>query len=114
MLLWQFKDSLITTGKLFLPLAHCVTRGCILSGLEYIPNKNNKTIWVLRYSGPDKESLREYAADIASIWAASGKLQFSKCRMLRAALPCFWKQADRRTGKKIYTCYHNNVSTTKI
>ena len=87
-------------GKPFLPLAHCVTRGCILSGLEYIPNKNNKTIWVLRYSGPDKEYLREYAADIASIWATSGKLQFSKCRMLRAALPCFWKQADRKTGKK--------------
>ena len=87
-------------GKTFLPLAHCGGRGCILSGLEYTPNKNNKTIWVLRYDGHHAEELRNYAANIAEIWAISGKLQFSKCRMLRALLPCFGKQADRETGIK--------------
>ena len=69
-----------------------------MSGLEYTPNKNNKTIWVLRYDGHHTEELRNYAANIAEIWAISGKLQFSKCRMLRALLPCFAPQADRKTG----------------
>jgi hypothetical protein len=86
--------------RAFLPLAHCGGRGCILSGLEYIPNKNNKTIWVLRYKGPHTEELRNYAAFIAETWAKSEKLQFSKCRSVRALLPCFWKKADRKTGKK--------------
>ena len=85
-------------GSTFLPIAHCGGRGCILSGLEYSPNKNNKTIWVLRYRGPHTEELRNYAARIAETWAKSGKLQFSKCRMLRALLPCFSHQADRKTG----------------
>tara|TARA_B110001454_G_scaffold169645_1_gene160005 strand:- start:1134 stop:1895 length:762 start_codon:yes stop_codon:yes gene_type:complete len=87
-------------GSTFLPLAHCGGRGCVLSGLEYIPNKNNKTIWILRYRGPHTEELRNYAAHIAETWAKSGKLQFSKCRMLRALLPCFSHQADRKTGKR--------------
>lgn len=85
-------------GSTFLPLAHCGGRGCILSGLEYIPNKNNKTIWVLRYRGSYAEELRNYAAHIAEMWAESGKLKFSKCRMLRALLPCFSHEADRKTG----------------
>jgi len=99
--------------KTFLPLAHCVGQGCIVSGLEYTPNENNKTIWVLRYRGPRSvmglpyqrahrertaEELREWAAYIADRWASSGKLKFSRCRTLRALLPCFAKQADRKTG----------------
>jgi len=102
--------------KTFLPLAHCGGQGCIVSGLEYTPNENNKTIWVLRYQGPGPvpgrtrirrdhvrrvraaEELREWAAYIAEKWASSGKLKFSRCRTLRALLPCFAKQADRKTG----------------
>ena len=99
--------------KTFLPLAHCVGQGCVVSGLEYTPNENNKSIWVLRYRGPRSvlglpyqrahreraaEELREWAAYIAERWASSGKLKFSRCRTLRALLPCFAKQADRKTG----------------
>ena len=102
--------------KTFLPLAHCVGQGCIVSGLEYTPNENNKTIWVLRYRGPGPapgrtrirrdhvrrvraaEELRRWAAYIADRWASSGKLKFSRCRTLRALLPCFAEQADKKTG----------------
>ena len=84
---------------IWVPLAHCVSNGCTLVALKYIPTNNNP-VWVLRYYGPHAEELRNFAGFIARKWASSGNLKFSKSKTLRALLPCFAKRADRETAPR--------------